>query len=68
MPIDPTGTQPGVVPAPEKPVTVNMKCRKGNCPGITVTIVVIGASPVRMYRCCECGHTWGINVGGSIDI
>ena len=68
MPIDPKGTKPGVVPATPPVQTVNMKCKKPNCTSITATIVAIGASPVRMYRCAECGNMWGINVGGSIDI
>jgi DNA-directed RNA polymerase subunit M/transcription elongation factor TFIIS len=68
MPIDPKGTKPGVVPAQPAPQTVNMKCKKANCTSISATIVDIGQSPVRMYRCTECGNMWGINVGGAINI
>jgi DNA-directed RNA polymerase subunit M/transcription elongation factor TFIIS len=68
MPIDPKGTKPGVVPVQPAVETVNMKCRKQACTSITATIVNIGAAPVRMYRCVECGHMWGINVGGAINI
>jgi len=68
MPIDPTGTKPGVVPAPPELKTVNMKCRRNGCDSIRAYVMDIGASPVRMYRCAECHHTWGINPGGAVNI
>ena len=68
MPIDPTGTKPGVVPTTPELETVNMKCRRNGCDSIRAIIVVIGASPVRMYQCAECKHMWGINIGGSVNL
>jgi hypothetical protein len=68
MPIDPKGTTPGLVPEQPKPETVNMRCRRGSCQSIQATIVKIPGSAARMYRCCECGHMWGINLGGSVDL
>jgi hypothetical protein len=68
MPIDPTGTKPGVVNAPTETPTVNMQCKRKGCTSIRAHIVEINGSPVRMYRCAECGNMWGINVGGSVDL
>jgi DNA-directed RNA polymerase subunit M/transcription elongation factor TFIIS len=69
MPIDPTGTKPGVVPAQPQQETVNMRCKRNGCDSMRAIIVVIqGIGPMRMYRCAECGHTWGINVGGSVNL
>lgn len=68
MPIDPTGTKPGVVPSPPEPETVNIRCKRNGCTSIRQQIVAINGSPVRMYRCVECGHMWGINAGGSVDL
>jgi hypothetical protein len=69
MPIDPTGTKPGLVPEQPTPETVNMRCRRTGCTSIQATIVKIpGAANARMYRCAECKHMWGINLGGSVDL
>lgn len=68
MPIDPTGTKPGVTPEKPQEETVNMRCHRTGCTSIRAYKVAIGGSPVRMYRCAECGHMWGINLGGSVDI
>lgn len=70
MPIDPTGTKPGVVPAQPKEETVHLRCKRAaqGCTSILAYIVKLNGNPVRMYRCAECGHMWGINIGGSVDI
>jgi hypothetical protein len=68
MPIDPTGTKPGLVPTTPAPEVVNIRCRRTGCSSIRQNIVQIQGGPVRMYRCVECGHMWGINAGGSVDI
>ena len=68
MPIDPTGTKPGVMPETPQPETVNIRCKRSGCISIRAIIVAINGSPVRMYRCAECGHMWGINIGGSVDL
>lgn len=68
MPIDPTGTKPGIVPEVPQQETVNMRCKRNGCSSIRAYIVQIGGSPVRMYRCAECQHMWGINIGGPVDL
>lgn len=70
MPIDPAGTTPGLAPGAKPEETINMKCRRGgNCESITAVVVRIpGQEHVRMYRCTECNHTWGLNVGGSVNL
>lgn len=68
MPIDPTGTTPGLaLQAQPDPNVVNMKCRNRKCKSITATQIKV-PSQQRVYRCTKCGHTWSIVVGGNIDI
>ncbi len=69
MPIDPTGTSPHAVP--EKPAedVVNMRCRRDGCDSITAVQFQIPTQPGRrLYRCTKCRHSWGLNVGGHLDI
>lgn len=68
MPIDPTGTKPGVMPEQPKVETVNMRCHRTGCASITAFPVYIQGTAARMYRCAECGHMWGINLGGPVDL
>jgi len=68
MPIDPTGTKPGVVPTTPQQETVNIRCKRTGCTSIRAYIVQIQGSPARMYRCAECQHMWGINIGGPVDL
>lgn len=48
----------------------NMRCRNPRgCDSITAYVVPIPSHPSqRMYRCKKCSHTWGINVGGSVNL
>lgn len=72
MPIDPTGTAPGLPPKKEAPPILNMKCRRDGCASITVFDVSVegpaGAAVGRRYQCTECRHTWGIQTGGAFNI
>ncbi len=68
MPIDPTGTKPGVVPAVQEQQIVNIRCKRTGCSSIRAIPVQIQGNAARMYRCAECGHMWGINLGGSVDL
>ena len=68
MPIDPTGTKPGIVPEQPAPEYVNIRCKRTGCDSIKAAKVAVGGAPTRMYRCAECGHMWGINLGGSVDL
>ena len=48
-----------------------MRCKNKNCDSITVTTLPIpleASGGRRMYRCTKCNTTWGVQVGGSIDI
>jgi transposase-like protein len=71
MPIDPTGTTPGLaVSQTEEPKKVSMKCKRPGCDS-TQAIEVMhpgSASGRRMYRCVKCKQTWGVSTGGPIDL
>jgi DNA-directed RNA polymerase subunit M/transcription elongation factor TFIIS len=68
MPTDPTGTSPQPVPTRPPEEVVDIKCHRQGCDSITANPQVIGSGSQRLYRCTKCKHTWGINVGGHIDI
>ena len=69
MPIDPTGTSPQPTLKPEEEKILNMRCKRPGCDSITaIQIKIPGSDSQRIYRCKECMHTWGLNVGGHIDI
>jgi transposase-like protein len=71
MPIDPTGTSPGLAKtAPPEPV-LNLKCRDMNCNSMQATEIKVGGpehTGQRMYRCIKCGYVWGVNLGGHLGI
>ncbi len=69
MPVDPAGTTPGLQPDTPPKQLVNLKCRNTNCDSIEAEIIKIpGQESQRLYRCTKCSHTWGINVGGSVNL
>lgn len=69
MPIDPTGTNPQAVPQPPQLKEVELACRNSACDSKKAFIVPIPGQPnQRIYRCTKCHRTWGLNVGGFIDI
>ena len=67
--IDPAGTTPGLAgnQAPEQK-TVTMKCKNEGCSSIEAVEVNIGQPHARVYRCVKCHRSWGINVGGSVNL
>lgn len=67
MPIDPRGTAPGLVDAPEKPKEINLKCRNTSCPSTRAIEVTAPGVPGHRYQCILCKHMWAINLGGSLD-
>ena len=69
MAIDPAGTRPGLAPGAKPDEVVHMSCRKG-CGSITARIMKIPNQPNHppMYVCTGCNHTWGINVGGPVNL
>jgi hypothetical protein len=71
MPIDPAGTAPGLVKAPPEEPILSLKCRSGKCESMQAVEVKIGGpehAGIRLYRCIECGYTWGVNLGGHLAI
>lgn len=70
MPIDPTGTKPGLVEQPEEAPKLNMRCKAEGCDSIQVTELKIQgqAAGTRLYKCCKCPKVTAITVGGSIEL
>ena len=72
MSIDPKGVVPGLPDkAVKEPEVVHMSCRRGTsaCNSMTATVIVVAGQPQRrMYRCTKCNHTWGLNVGGAVNL
>ena len=70
MPIDPTGTKPGLAPsAVTAPNTIHIKCKRPECKSIlAVEITGAGGQGRHIYRCVECNTTWGVATGGCVDI
>lgn len=73
MTFDPKGTTPGLASkgaAQDK--TVNMKCRstKGceSVEAVEINTESLGQHGNRLYRCVQCGHTWGISLGGHLSL
>jgi hypothetical protein len=68
MPVDPTGTTPGLVGTPEPETVLQMRCKNQNCDSIQVREI---KSPmptnVRRYQCVKCQMPFGVAVGGSVD-
>jgi len=65
MPIDPAGTTPGVIPEKKEPEKVSMRCRQPNCDSMWHEKIEIESVPGdHLFRCCKCGNTFRINVGG----
>ena len=70
MPIDPSGTTPGLAtPSEDKPKEIHIKCKREHCTSITAIEVLHpgSASGHRMYRCVKCHTSWGINTGGPVS-
>jgi transposase-like protein len=70
MPIDPTGTAPGLTgQVPEEPKHLHMKCKNPSCDSISVVEVHLPNNPGRhLYRCVKCHTSWGVMTGGSVDL
>jgi DNA-directed RNA polymerase subunit M/transcription elongation factor TFIIS len=73
--VDPHGTAPGLAPAKApQPKTINMKCKRDNCPSMEVIEVTpkmgrenAGAPHARTYQCVKCHHSWVVPVGGFVN-
>ncbi len=71
MPIDHEGTAPGLQPEAEKQEPVHLKCKNQNCDSILAIEMKIAGQTgggVRRYQCCKCKTTWGVPVGGSVEL
>jgi DNA-directed RNA polymerase subunit M/transcription elongation factor TFIIS len=72
MSFDPKGTQPGLSnDSPAEPKILHIKCRRPECKSMRATEIGAqnqaehnGVPHNRIYRCVECGNTWGVNTGG----
>lgn len=65
-----TDTTNPVPKADPKPETFHMKCRNpsGRCDNMMAVAIKVPGTNNRMYRCTKCNHTWGINVGGNVNL
>jgi transposase-like protein len=69
MPIDPTGTKPGLKPQAQEPEKHNMKCKNKGCDSMQVYELQIPGNVGRhVYRCVECNTTWTVTTGGGVDL
>ncbi len=69
MPIDPSGTTPGLMPAGDKPKTVAIRCKRNGCDSIeAVEMPMPGNSGARLYRCAKCHQAHGVQTGGTFEI
>jgi hypothetical protein len=70
MPIDPTGTTPGVTKPNDNPDHIHLTCKNPQCDSIVaIEVKMPGQTPgTRMYQCVKCKRTWGIAVGGGVDL
>jgi hypothetical protein len=70
MPIDPTGTAPGVSIPPKEQEKVHMRCKREGCDSILafeVRLPELEGGARRMYRCVKCHHTQGVLTGGPFN-
>lgn len=68
---DAGGVSPGLAATPPKKTTVNLKCRSGKCDSLEAEEIKLETPQhhgQRLYRCAKCGHTWGLSLGGHLDI
>lgn len=71
MSIDHAGTAPGLSPKVEEVETVNMRCKSSpQCDSmLAVEMKHEGiAAGHRMYQCTKCKRSWGVAVGGSVNL
>jgi hypothetical protein len=70
MPIDPTGTAPGLASSKKAAPVLNMRCSNPGCDSITAIEIKIAGQDAghRLYQCCKCKHTRGLAVGGSFNL
>lgn len=68
MPIDETGTAPGVPPRVEEEKSIHLRCKRDGCDSIlAVEIKIPGLEGRHMYRCVACKHTHTVVTGGTFN-
>jgi hypothetical protein len=70
MPIDPAGTTPGLKKTETVPKEMHVRCKNPQCDSILAIELKIAGQEGgrRMYQCCKCKHTWGVVVGGFVEL
>lgn len=72
MNVDPKGVTPGLAQqAKPQEEVIHLKCRNGKCDSITaVEIKIKGQERTgrHIYRCTKCNATWGVPVGGAVNL
>ena len=69
MPIDPTGTAPGLIGQKDKPAEVLMRCKNQSCDSISaIEITPPNQGGARLYQCVKCKRTHGVQVGGAFEL
>lgn len=71
MTVDFEGTTPGLPPAQPNEKRSSMRCKRHpGCKSMTVRELDIpGASTgMHRYQCVLCGHSWGVAVGGAVNL
>jgi len=66
MPVDPTGTKPGLVSNEKKPDEVHIRCK--SCGHMVAIEITPKGARGRMYQCVKCKQAWGIDVGGGVNL
>ena len=68
MPVDPTGTKPGLQHQVEEPKVHNMRCKNKDCDSMQVSeLNVPGNAGRHIYRCIKCNTTWSVTTGGGVE-
>ena len=69
MPVDPTGTKPGLQTQSQEPEKLNMRCKNKSCDSMQVTEMKVPGNVGRhLYRCVKCNTTFSVVTGGSVDL
>jgi DNA-directed RNA polymerase subunit M/transcription elongation factor TFIIS len=70
MPIDHTGTEPGLQSKEDEIPKINLRCKSfPQCDSVlAIEVKIPGMHPsTRLYRCVKCQRTWGVPVGGAFS-
>jgi transposase-like protein len=68
MPIDHTGTAPGLAQSTNKPEAVHLRCKSPDCDSMLAIEISAPGAGQRLYQCCKCHRTSSVLVGGSFSL